>query len=163
MSERLFPDSVYAPLKGETKGAMETRLWLPQRVGRFFCAPRCGCRCTWKDFQLATKRAAALCKLLGPGWEPRVWENGMWHYEATKGLAEVHANHSIDGDASYSVWLQSEVSSLGGSVNASMQVIVDVPVKRDGTSDIRATLKKALNMKRAAANTLLEEAEKVMT
>lgn len=157
MSELLFPDSVYKLRKGETKDAKETRLWKPVRLGKYYCAPRCGRGCTWAEFQLATKRAAALCKRLGKGWEPRVWENGGWHYQATKETAEVYAHHSAVG-VSCSVWLQTEVGShTTGGISAMMQVILDCPSE----NKLKATLKKALKIKESKALQLLAEVEAV--
>lgn len=162
MKERLFPDSVYLAKKGETSDELEKRLWTAQRVGRFYCAPRCGYRCTWAAFQLATKRAKALCKLMGPGWEPRVWENGGWNYEVHKGTAQIYVHHDYKTDtARYSVWLQSEVASVT-SMPSSFQVILDVPRTKSGTSDIHATLRKALKLKAQAAEMLLDEVAAVM-
>lgn len=155
MKERLFSDLVYKNRKGETDAKKEERLWRPRRIGEFYCSPRCGYKCTWANFQLATKRAKALCKLLGPGWVPHVWENGGWHYKVAKSTAEITADHYTSGDVHYSVWLQSDVTSVVPSgVNASMQVILNVP---GGMSDIHATLHKALTLKKKAALTLLAE------
>lgn len=54
--------------------------WKPVRSGPQYCSPACGGRCTWAAFQKAKRAAAALQKALGPGWEPRVWENLGWYY-----------------------------------------------------------------------------------
>lgn len=58
--------------------------------------------CMWlkmqkKDFDEATERAHALASQLGYGWEPRVWENGGWHFEAAKRGATV----SVVDDSQY--------------------------------------------------------------
>lgn len=47
-----------------------------------YCSPRCGFKCTRAAFNQAHEEAAALCKELGEGWEPRIWENWGWNYEA---------------------------------------------------------------------------------
>lgn len=80
--------------------------WTARRFGVFYCSPRCGAHCTRAAFETATRKAAALCKRLGPGWEPRVWENMGWFYSAQKGVTEVHANHhhAYRGGVSYSVY-----------------------------------------------------------
>lgn len=91
--------------------AKEIDRWKPVRKGATYCAPACGCGCTWAEFQKATKSARALCRQLGAGWEPDVWENGGWHYMVAKGaplqshnrgLIEIH----IYGQTEYSAWLQ---------------------------------------------------------
>lgn len=82
------------------------RGWTPRRFGLFYCSPRCGAHCTRAEFETATRKAAALCKRLGPGWEPCVWENMGWFYSAQNGVATVHANHhkAYPGGVSYSVY-----------------------------------------------------------
>lgn len=66
-----------------TPTATEVAKWhKPVRRGAIYCAPFCGYRCTWAAFQKATRDAQALCKRLGKGWQPRVWENLGWHYSA---------------------------------------------------------------------------------
>lgn len=62
----------------------------PTRRGRFYCSPWCGGGCTWESYQDACRDARALCAELGDGWEPRVWENLGWHFEAKNGVAEMH-------------------------------------------------------------------------
>lgn len=54
----------------------------PVRKGKFYCSPWCGFDCLWEHFQNATKKAQELCEKLGPAWEPRVWENTGWHWQA---------------------------------------------------------------------------------
>jgi hypothetical protein len=74
--------------------------WTPVLRGGVYCSPRCGGKCTKKAFDRATKEADKLCKTLGPGWKPRVWENLGWHYEAAKGPFKVHV-YECRGDVSY--------------------------------------------------------------
>lgn len=105
-----------APVKGRTTRAQWSRAfdtadackkgWTPRRRGPFYCSPRCGASCTYAAFMTATRKAAALCKRLGPGWEPRVWENMGWHYSVQKGVIEIHTNFhkSYPGGVSYSVF-----------------------------------------------------------
>jgi hypothetical protein len=54
----------------------------PVRRGDVYCSPGCGMGCKWEKYQEAKHLAAALAKRLGKGWEPKVWENLGWHYEA---------------------------------------------------------------------------------
>lgn len=63
--------------------------WTPVLNGEIYCSPRCGCRCKKAAYDKAQAEAVALCATLGPGWEPRVWENCGWHCEATKGNCRV--------------------------------------------------------------------------
>lgn len=63
--------------------------WTPVLRGKIFCSPRCGGSCTKAAYDAAVKHAAELAALLGPGWEPVVWENLGWHYECKKGVAEM--------------------------------------------------------------------------
>jgi hypothetical protein len=64
--------------------------WTPIRNGETFCSPACGAKCTYAQFEQASAGAAALVAALGEGWQPTVWENGTWHYEARKGSATVN-------------------------------------------------------------------------
>lgn len=66
--------------------------WTPVRNGDVFCSPACGCQCKRADFDLATQRAATLVTMLGGGWQPRVWENGGWHFEVSRGNTTVSVN-----------------------------------------------------------------------
>ena len=56
--------------------------WEPIHHGPIYCSPGCGCQCTREKYELTVRRAMALCAVLGEGWEPRVHENGGWHYSA---------------------------------------------------------------------------------
>lgn len=66
--------------------------WKPRRSGAIYCAPACGGRCTYEAFQRATREANALCKKLGEGWQPTVWENLGWHWCVQKGVKEYFAD-----------------------------------------------------------------------
>lgn len=59
--------------------------WSPVLRGRFYCSPRCGCKCTKAAHDTAVKQSQELADKLGDGWTPRVWENGGWHWEVAKG------------------------------------------------------------------------------
>lgn len=71
--------------------------WTPRLNGEVFCSPACGGKCKRADFELATERANTLANQLGSGWEPHVWENLGWHFNATRRGATV----SIDRDGMY--------------------------------------------------------------
>ena len=71
--------------------------WTPILSGENFCSPGCGAKCKKKDFDDATERALWLANQLGYGWEPHVWENLGWHFEATKRGATV----SVFDDSKY--------------------------------------------------------------
>lgn len=71
--------------------------WTPVLKGKTFCSPACGCKCSKAAFDAATDGARTLVNQLGSGWEPRVWENGGWHFEAAKRGATV----SVDDDGQY--------------------------------------------------------------
>ncbi|OQA09850.1 MAG: hypothetical protein BWY66_00389 [bacterium ADurb.Bin374] len=46
---------------------------------------------TYDHKESTTAEAERLCERLGPGWEPRVWSNDGWHFEAHyKGLIHVY-------------------------------------------------------------------------
>ncbi len=94
--------------------------WTPRANGKFYGSPACcGAKfCTRADFDLATKRAAALAKRMGAGWEPDVWENLGWHYRVTNGIATVSERHE-GKRVTYEAWL--EVDHPTGK----LQVIVD--------------------------------------
>lgn len=63
-------------------GAARRGPWIPVRDGGIYCSPRCGGKCKWSAYVEAHRAASALCEELGPGWEPRVWENLGWHWES---------------------------------------------------------------------------------
>lgn len=63
--------------------------WTPRLNGEIFCSPACGNQCTRADFDLATHGAHTLVGQLGSGWQPHVWENCGWHFEAVKRNATV--------------------------------------------------------------------------
>ena len=66
--------------------------WTPVLNGKTFCSPACGFKCTKAAFDAATDGARSLVNQLGSGWEPRVWENLGWHFEATRRGATVAVN-----------------------------------------------------------------------
>lgn len=63
--------------------------WTPKLNGEIYCSPACGFGCKKADFDRAFALANALAVNLGPGWQPKVWENGGWYWEVKKGAATV--------------------------------------------------------------------------
>ena len=81
--------------------------WTPVRKSNVFCSPACGGgarTCSQEKFDLAKKRAEELAELMGPGWEPIVYENLGWHYRVECGLLEVISPYKPGG--SYTAWVQ---------------------------------------------------------
>lgn len=82
-------------------------------------AVRRGCGCTWSEHMQAREEAEALVKRLGHGWQPRIWENGGWHYEAIRGVCEVKPSRTrrggelwtVDG---YTAWIQTRPQYISG-------------------------------------------------
>jgi len=56
--------------------------WVPIRKDAIYCSAACGGGCTWNAFRGAQKQAEALCKKLGHGFKPKVWENLGWYWTA---------------------------------------------------------------------------------
>lgn len=54
--------------------------WKPVRRGRIYCAPACGSKCLWVDYQRARAAATKLQQRIGDPFRMRVWENMGWHY-----------------------------------------------------------------------------------
>lgn len=61
--------------------------WKPVRKGKgkIYCSAACGYNCLHRDYLKACRGANALCKKLGSGWRPTVWENGGWHWKVSNG------------------------------------------------------------------------------
>lgn len=66
--------------------------WKAKRNGDIYCAPACGAKCKYADFELATKRAEKLAKRLGPGWIPVVHENMGWHYHVKSSCGRIRVS-----------------------------------------------------------------------
>lgn len=83
------------------------RDWRAQRRGAIYCAPACGTGCTYAAFLHAQTAARKLCKRLGAGWTPRVWENLGWHYSAVSkcGRLKVHPHDYNRRVESYGAFL----------------------------------------------------------
>lgn len=73
---------------------MKPSSWTAVRKGKIYCAPACGGNCTWAAFQKATRKAADLCKILGPEWLPRIYENMGWHFEALHKSGIMSVSHA---------------------------------------------------------------------
>ena len=73
--------------------------WEPVRNGETYCSSACGGDCTIDSYLQAVENANRLCKELGPGWFPRVWENLGWHYSAKSAndQVEVHETRYTGG------------------------------------------------------------------
>jgi hypothetical protein len=73
--------------------------WEPVRNGEIYCSPACGSGCTIDSYLQTVEDANRLCKELGPGWFPRVWENLGWHYSAKSAndQVEVHETRYTGG------------------------------------------------------------------
>ena len=73
--------------------------WEPILKGETYCSLACGCKCSKAEHGRAVEKAKELAGMMGPGWKPRVWENGGWHFDAEFELnevllAEIHDHHS---------------------------------------------------------------------
>jgi hypothetical protein len=60
----------------------------------------------------ATKKAKALCKKLGPGWTPHVWENMGWHYTAQ--LIKIPSKNNMD----WGIYLEVYPSECDGKITS---------------------------------------------
>jgi hypothetical protein len=88
--------------------------WKPVRRGEVYCAPACGRKCTWAEYQQAKERLDTLKLILGRGWRGEVWENLGWHYKAISscGRIKVHASH-YNNKVTYSAFLGADDSAGG--------------------------------------------------
>ena len=108
--------------------------WTPRLNGDVYCSPACGFCCKKADFDRATERAQAIAKMLGGGWEPRVWENGGWHFEVKKSFCKVSASH------------------IEGSYEATMQFFLD-----DRSSDFFTVTRSCPRMAVEAVHAVVKE------
>lgn len=92
----------------------DTERWTPVlKPGGIYCSPRCGNKCTKANHDAAQAKAKALAERMGPDWEPRVWENGRWHYSADHKTQKcsIHPGREypswehVEGQNEYSVYL----------------------------------------------------------
>jgi hypothetical protein len=69
--------------------------WTPAHGdGGTYCSPACGGGCTLKEYDRACQAAQALCKRLGRGWEPVVYENLGWHWHVRRGMITMYQHES---------------------------------------------------------------------
>lgn len=116
--------------------------WTPKLRGKIFCSPACGCECKKADFDLSTAGALALVKQLGSGWQPHVWENCGWHFNAKKRGATV----SVDDSGLYEATIRFQmderfelcVAETRGSPREAVEAVIE------GINARIATLKRAL-------------------
>ncbi len=77
--------------------------WTPILRGLIYCSPGCGYDCTKAEHDLAHLNARTLCRHMGAGWTPNVWENLGWHYSVISpcGRIKIHPSEGKDplGDA----------------------------------------------------------------
>lgn len=67
----------------------------PVLSGDVYCSPWCGFKCKRAAYDQAVREADELADRLGDGWMPRVWENGGWHYEVSRGAARIHPTTEV--------------------------------------------------------------------
>ncbi|WP_454727895.1 MULTISPECIES: hypothetical protein [Cupriavidus] len=113
--------------------AAEGDRWTPVLQGKVFCSPACGSRCKKADYERATQRAAALVQELGPGWQPRIWENGGWYFEVTKSSAsvsEVDGGYRADMRFDFGTRHQLCVAETRANARAAVEAVI-ARVERD--------------------------------
>ena len=108
-----------------TKKIDREKGWTPvSRPGGIYCSPLCGCGCLKKDYSDAVNHADALALRMGPGWVPRVWENGGWNYMVSKGIFEIRPAAFRPEQRGYTAWVQSRpqfISQLGSDPRALLE------------------------------------------
>ena len=72
-------------MSDEVINQINTLDWKPRLRGANYCSPACGGNCTKADYEAVVAQAAKAVKLLGPGWEPHVWESFGWFYDVRYG------------------------------------------------------------------------------
>lgn len=104
--------------------------WTPTLNGEIYCSRACGFKCKKVDFDKATAKALELANQMGHGWEPRVWENGGWHYEVLKRGASVTAEDDGSYQASIRFYMDDKtevcVSETRTSPVQAVEAVVDV-------------------------------------
>lgn len=104
--------------------------WTPVLSGERYCSPACGCGCKKAEHDAAKTAAAELAARLGEGWEPRVWENGSWHFSARKGCAEVYPPPRRTG-GKYTAYLNPEKQFVVEDDDPAVAVAVALVAARD--------------------------------
>jgi hypothetical protein len=117
--------------------------WKPERSGNIYCAPACGWGCKWKDYQRAKTRAEKLCKQLGNGFEPRVWENFGWHGSAVLGQIQVYLPSSTRDD--YTAAYNSDCRGHGTTAKRALEdMLADFRERAEEASKRCSQIKKAM-------------------
>ena len=124
------------PLKADDR-------WTPKLAGEIFCSPACGANCTKKNFDEATESARVLASQLGYGWEPRVWENMGWHFEAAKRGATVSAVDDSEYEASIRFYMDERTELCVSETRNSPAQAVEAVV--EGLNARIKALRRALN------------------
>lgn len=91
--------------------------WTPVKKGLTYCAPACGCGCTYASYLKAHRLGRQALKQLHDkrGWKVRVWENTGWHVQLQKAGLNLHIS-SFDGIiTSYHSLLSRERGGSGGN------------------------------------------------
>ena len=107
----------------------------PIRKGTRYCSPLCGHGCLYSEFEEVTKKAAALAKKCGVGWESQVWENLGWHYSAAKGKATIYPASGKGYFILFNTEQQVHVSTNGQNVRALIQAAIRVAEQRVDAAD----------------------------
>ena len=117
--------------------------WTPKLTGEIYCSPACGSKCKKQDFDKATERAHALASQLGYGWEPRVWENCGWYFEAAKRGATVSVVDDSQYEASIRFYMDERIELCVSETRNSPAEAVEAVV--EGLNARIKVLQRALN------------------
>jgi len=104
--------------------------WTPILAGDIYCSLACGSWCKLVEFEQGTASASALVAELGPGWKPRVWENGGWYFSAENGAATVDysergGNFTACIDAGVFNERHEQFRAEGSDPRAAMEAVLD--------------------------------------
>lgn len=106
--------------------------WEAVRNGDIYCAPACGFKCKWEDYQQACEDAKRMCDRLGAGWHVRVWENGGWHWKVLNGPITLSPNKYMREISSWSAQ-----TLLNAGTTASGQVLVSAETPESALENLR--------------------------
>ncbi len=70
-----------------------------------------------RTHEFCVGESAKLAALLGPGWEPRIWENMGWHWSIKNRTIDLHPNYNYFGGheiKTYTAFLNAE--GQGGGI-----------------------------------------------
>ena len=111
--------------------------WTPRDLpGGGYCSPACGAGCSREDHERAVASARGLAARLGDGWEPVVWENQGWYWQARCGVHEVNPE---PGDT-WSAWFQGAV-----------QVVAEGPTPEAALANLTREVSELVEQLRAEA------------